>query len=109
MIKLSRKVIFFSVVESHCLQLQNAGKHILTTIEFQNFLGEHAPGPPLEGKALQALPILCPGVKVSCPPVQNLNEPPDDCGKFCAIVSVILTSLFSSAVIIYMSRNRQGT
>ena len=79
------------------------------TIEFQNFPGEHAPGPPLEGKALQALPILCPGVKVSCPPVQNLNEPPDDCGKFCAIVSVILTSLVSSAVIIYMSRNRQGT
>ena len=22
-------------------------------------------------------PILCPGVKLSCPPVQNLNEPPE--------------------------------
>ena len=35
------------VVESHCLQLQNAGKHIPATIEFQNFPGEHAPRPPL--------------------------------------------------------------
>ena len=31
---------------------------------------------PLGGKALRALPILCPGVKLSCPPVENLNEPP---------------------------------
>ena len=66
----------FLVVDSHCLQLQNAGKHILATTEFQNFLVEHAPGPPLGGKALRALPILCLGVKLSCPPVQNLNEPP---------------------------------
>ena len=36
----------FLVVEGHCLQLQNAGKHIPATIEFQNFPGEHAPGPP---------------------------------------------------------------
>ena len=35
------------------------------------------PRNPLGGKALPALPILCPGVKLSCPPVQNLNEPPD--------------------------------
>ena len=35
------------VVESHCLQLQNAGKHIPATIEFQTFPGEHAPRPPL--------------------------------------------------------------
>ena len=28
--------------------------------------------------ALRALPIPCPGVKLSCPPVQNLNEPPAD-------------------------------
>ena len=35
------------VVESHCLQLQNAGKHIPATMEFQNFPGEHAPRPPL--------------------------------------------------------------
>ena len=35
-----------------------------------------SPQTPLEGKALRALPILCPGVKLSCPPVQNLNEPP---------------------------------
>ena len=26
--------------------------------------------------APRASPILCPGVKLSCPPVQNLNEPP---------------------------------
>ena len=26
---------------------------------------------------LWALPILCPGVKLSCPPVQNLNDPPE--------------------------------
>ena len=30
-------------IESHVLQPQNAGKHILATIEFQNFPGEHAP------------------------------------------------------------------
>ena len=35
------------------------------------------PRTPLGGKAIWALPILCPGVKLSCPPVQNLNEPPD--------------------------------
>ena len=34
------------------------------------------PRTPLGGKALWALPILCQGVKLSCPPVQNLNEPP---------------------------------
>ena len=34
------------------------------------------PPDPLGGKALRALPILCPGVKLSYPPVQNLNEPP---------------------------------
>ena len=56
-IKLSRKVMFL-VVESHCLQPQNAGKHITLIIEFQNFLGEHA-AEPLKG------------VKLSCPPVQN--------------------------------------
>ena len=77
MIKLSRKVIFFLVAESHCLQLQNEGKHIPVTIEFQNFLGEHAPGTPPGVKALRALPILCPGIKLSCPPVQNCDEPPD--------------------------------
>ena len=27
--------------------------------------------------ARRALPILCPGVKLSCPPVQNLKETPD--------------------------------
>ena len=29
---------------------------------------------PLGGKALRALPILCPDVKPTCPPVQNLIE-----------------------------------
>ena len=53
---------FNLLLESHCLQLQNAGKHILAT--------------PLEDKAQRALPVLCPVVKLSCPPVQNLNEPP---------------------------------
>ena len=47
MIKLFRiKSYLFLVVESHCLQLQNAGKHIPATIEFQNFPGEHALDPP---------------------------------------------------------------
>ena len=41
------------------------------------FSGGACPQNPLEGKALPALPILCPGVKLSCPPVQNLNEPPE--------------------------------
>ena len=34
------------------------------------------PPEPTRGQTLPALPILCPGVKLSCPPVQNLNEPP---------------------------------
>ena len=34
------------------------------------------PRNPLGDKVLPALPILYPGVKLSCPPVQNLNEPP---------------------------------
>ena len=41
------------------------------------FSGGACPRNPLGGKALPALPILCPGVKLSCPPVQNLNEPPE--------------------------------
>ena len=40
------------------------------------FSGGACPQTPLGSKALWALPILCPGVKLSCPPVQNLNEPP---------------------------------
>ena len=39
------------------------------------------PRTPLEGKARRALPILSPGVKLSCPPVQNLNEPPGENSK----------------------------
>ena len=35
------------------------------------------PDPP-QGRAL---PILRPGVKLSCPPVQNLNEPPGGSGR----------------------------
>ena len=40
------------------------------------FSGGACPQTPLGSKALRALPILCPGVKLSCPPVENLNEPP---------------------------------
>ena len=40
------------------------------------FSGGACPRTPLGAKALRALPILCPGVKLSCPPVENLNEPP---------------------------------
>ena len=40
------------------------------------FSGGACPRTPLGLKALRALPILCPGVKLSCPPVENLNEPP---------------------------------
>ena len=65
MIKLSRKVVFW-----HCLQLQNAGQHISTTIEFQNFPGDYAVHPPPP----PGVPTLCLGVKPSRPPVQNLNE-----------------------------------
>ena len=54
-------------VERHCLQLQNAGKHISATVEFQNFPGEHARDARLKG------PL--PGCQ-TCPPVQNLNETP---------------------------------
>ena len=74
-IKLSRKVVFL-VVERH-LQLENAGKHISATTEFQNFPGDHdVPPPPPPGE-----PTLCPGVKPSRPPVQNLNETPALEGK----------------------------
>ena len=41
------------------------------------FSGGACPRTPLGDKALRDLPILCPGVKLRCPPVQNLNEPPD--------------------------------
>ena len=34
------------------------------------------PDPP-RGQGPRGLVILCPGVKLRCPPVQNLNEPPD--------------------------------
>ena len=34
------------------------------------------PPEPTWGQTLPPLPILCLGVKLSCPPVQNLNEPP---------------------------------
>ena len=40
------------------------------------FSGGACPRTPLGDKALRVLPILCPGVKLSCPPVQNLNKPP---------------------------------
>ena len=40
------------------------------------FSGGICPQTPLGSKVLWALPILCPGVKLNCPPVQNLNEPP---------------------------------
>ena len=33
------------------------------------------PDPP-KGQGPRGLVILCPGVKLRCPPVQNLNEPP---------------------------------
>ena len=65
------------VVESRGPQLQNAGKHISATIEFQNFPGEHAPDPP-SGQGPPGLPILYPGVKLSCLLDENLNEPPEN-------------------------------
>ena len=75
MIKLSRKVIFFGCWKS----LSAASKCRKThpyDYRISKFSGGACPRTPLEGKALRALPILCPGVKLSCPPVQNLNEPP---------------------------------
>ena len=36
------------------------------------------PPDPLVFKARRALPILCPGVKLSCLPDENLNEPPEN-------------------------------
>ena len=40
------------------------------------YSGGACPRTPLGGKAQRALPTFCPGVKLSCLPVQNLNEPP---------------------------------
>ena len=54
-------------VERPCLQLQNAGKHISATVEFQNFPGEHARDARLKGP----LPSC-----QTCPPVQDPNETP---------------------------------
>ena len=53
------------------------------------------PPDPLGGKALRALPILCPGVKLSCPPVHNLNEPPGEYVKM-----VVMSICFAFRVLI---------
>ena len=60
------------VDERHCMQLQNAGKH-LCDYRISKFSGGACPQIP---PARRALPILFPGIKVSCPPVQNLKETP---------------------------------
>ena len=52
-----RHEVFLLVERQQCLHLQNAGKHISATIEFQNVLADHS----LD-------------VKSSCLLVQNLNE-----------------------------------
>ena len=52
-----RHEIFLLVERQQCLHLQNAGKHISATIEFQNVPVDHSLG-----------------VKSSCLLVQNLNE-----------------------------------
>ena len=73
--KLSRKVIFFGCGRS----LSAASKCRKThpcDYRISKFSGGACPQTPLGSKALWALPILCPGVKLSCPPVENLNEPP---------------------------------
>ena len=64
------------VVERHCLQLQNLGKHISTNIKSQTFPGEHAPGRPRGQVPPSLANFFAPGVKPTCPPVQNLNETP---------------------------------
>ena len=62
------------VAEIHCLQVQNRGKHISTNIEFQNFPGEHAPGPPRGQGPPSLANFFAPGVKPTCPPVQHFDE-----------------------------------
>ena len=72
MIKLSRKVIFFGCwkslsAASKCRKTRPCDHRI------SKFYGGACPRTPLGIKALWALPILCPGVKLSCPPVENLE------------------------------------
>ena len=54
---------------------QNAGKCTNERIEFQNFPGGHAPGPPLEGKVHWAF-HWCPTVFIFYPLVPKLIETP---------------------------------
>ena len=78
--KLSRKVIFLGCWKS----LSAASKCRKThpcDYRISKFSGGACPRAPLEGKAQKALPILCPVVKLSCPPVENLNEPPEDIAR----------------------------
>ena len=98
MIKLSRKVIFFGCWKS----LSAASKCRKThpyDYRISKFSGGACPRTPLEGKALRALPILCPGVKLTCPPVQNLNEPPDvgciifKLGKFPTLIQAVIIEI----------------
>ena len=50
------------------------------------------PDPP-RGQGPRGLVILCPGVKLRCPPVQNLNEPPDIKSLHLKFVVVVEFSL----------------
>ena len=58
------------------------------------FSGGACPRTPLEGRALQALLILCPGVKLSCPPVQNLNEPPVNHLRLLLLIKSLLPLVY---------------
>ena len=64
------------------------------------------PPDPLGVKGLRALPILCPGVQLSCPPVENLNEPPglSTEGNLCFKIdwaSLIVGSKFTVFALFY--------
>ena len=75
MIQLARRVTFFWLLKVIVRSFKMQENTPLRPQNFKIFRGSMPPD-PLGLKALRALPILCPGVKLSCPSVENLNEPP---------------------------------
>ena len=105
MIKLSRKVIFFWLLKVIVCSFKMQENTPLRPQNFNIFRGS-TPPTPLGVKALWALPILCPGVKLSCPPVENLNEPPglSTEGNLCFKIdwaSLIVGSKFTVFALFY--------
>ena len=77
MIKLSSKVVFFWLLKVVIRSFKMQENTSLRPQNFKIFRGSMPPDPP-SGQGPRGLPILCPGVKLSCLLDENLNEPPEN-------------------------------